>query len=180
MPLIRPTRILKTSTRHKISENLKVLHGSASNFLRSTLVINEQHLPIKPCTYSEIWRSSDLGKSVHLLGIPPYKCRRKSLRSLHSLRGNYSQETLHCSHIHPRLKKKNHDKPTKVKQRLFKSDLPSVVLISGWTVVIEDNVYFSSTMTRVIFSCIFSMNNGCVLFKNWAQLIKGLLALNLG
>lgn len=183
LPLIRPTRILKTSTRHKISENLEVLHGSASNFLRSTLVINEQHLPIKPCTYSEIWRSSDLGKSVHLLGIPPYKCRRKNLLSLHSLRGNYSQETLHCSHIHPRLKKKTaYDKPTKVKQRLFKSDLPSVVLISGWTVVIEDNFYFSSTMTRVIFSRIFSMNNGVYYlpFKNWAQLIKGLLALNLG
>lgn len=79
-------------------------------------------------------------------------------------------------------KKTAYDKPTKVKQRLFKSDLPSVVLISGWTLVIEDNVYFSSTMTRVIFSRIFSMNNGVyyLLFKNWAQLIKGLLALNLG
>lgn len=60
--------------------------------------------------------------------------------------------------------------------------MPSVVLISGWTVVIEDNVCFSSTMTRVTFSRIFSMNNGVyyLLFKNWAQLIKGLLALNLG
>lgn len=45
---------------------------------------------------------SFLSKCVHLLSIPPYKCRRKNLRSLYSLRRYYSQETVHCSHIHQR------------------------------------------------------------------------------